>query len=46
MIIKINDQSHKKTRQDWVGMRFPGNYARNFNSTIQTNGICTTQNQS
>ena len=39
-------QKEYKARHDWVGMVIPlGKCAGNFNSTIQTNGICTTMHK-
>ena len=37
-------QTEYKTRHDWVERWSTGNYAKNWNVTIRTNSICTTQN--
>ena len=36
-------QKEYKTRHDWVGKVIHREMTRNFNLTIQTNGICTTK---
>ena len=40
------EQKEYKTRYDWLGMLSTGKFARNLNSTTQTNGICTTKHLS